>query len=547
MADCSSTIDPDVLAAQMGDLPRATDRVRLVGLDHLARVQGARLGASERRLALVQAKRPDEGEEIARAQTAVTVETEAKRSYTLAVGTAEIDAPRRAPGAAVIHGRVIAADGTPAAGLTVAAIEPSGSVRRFSCTDAKGYFLLNLPLGDQPSASVFLQVSDANQTILYRGDELIALQDQGVTFRVIQLGTTARSPCPEPPERALMPDLLGQPEGTAVATLGRLGLKLGQRLTQRDPERAGLVVSQTPGAGEPIDGKTSVTLVIGTAEPADTAAVPDVVGRTRDEGEAMLKKAGLTTGAISTRPGDKPGVVLSQDPAAGVRVAPGTAVALVIAVQPPDDRVAVPDLVGQKQQEAERLLKGSGLVPGQVTMREDERVGLVLDQNPPAKTPVAKGSAVNYAVGRRARTEEIAVPSLLGTTASEARATLAKSRLQLGEVSGNAKGRVTEQKPAAGTTVPVGSTVAVTLALANRGTGVGVKIATHVTEHPSFASVGLDARAVRTKLAAGANTRDTAQCLAELPDAELQALFEIENSKQTRAFRRMLKDGLKTL
>lgn len=547
MVDCSSTIDPDVLAGQMGDLPRATDRLRLVGLDHVARVQQARVGASERRLALVQARRPNEGEEIARAQTALAVETHAQRSYGLAVGTAEIDAPRRTPGTAVIHGRVIAADGTPAAGLTVAAVEPSGSIRRYTCTDTRGYFLMSLPLGDQRPVVVFLQVSDAGQAVLYRGDEAITLADQAVTYRLIQLGTTRRDPCPQPPERTLMPDLLGQPEASAMAMLGRLGLKVGQRLTQRDPERAGLVVSQTPAAGEPIDQNTSVTLVIGNADPADTIAVPDVVGLRRDEAQEKLKEAGLAVGEFSTRPGNEPGLILSQDPVAGVRVAPGTAVSLVIAAQaPPDDRVAAPDLVGQKLEVADRLLDDAGLVRGQVELREDDRAGLVLDQKPPAQTPVPKGSAIDLVVGRQAETEQATVPDLVGSTLSNAREILARSRLQLGEVTGPANGRVTEQKPASGSTVPVGSMVAVTLVVASRNT-FGGRLATAVTGDPGFAALGLDARAVHARLITAANSPDTAKSLAALPETELQARFEIKNRKQARDFRRMLNDGLKGL
>ena len=58
-------IDPESLAEQMGDLPKAGDRLRLVGLDHVARMQQARVGAANARLALAQARRPDDGETIA--------------------------------------------------------------------------------------------------------------------------------------------------------------------------------------------------------------------------------------------------------------------------------------------------------------------------------------------------------------------------------------------------------------------------------------------------------------------------------------------------
>ena len=45
MATRKPMVEASALAEQMGDLPTAVDRLRLVGLDHASRVQQARLGA----------------------------------------------------------------------------------------------------------------------------------------------------------------------------------------------------------------------------------------------------------------------------------------------------------------------------------------------------------------------------------------------------------------------------------------------------------------------------------------------------------------------
>ncbi len=544
--------DPDSLAEQMGDLPRASDQLRLVGLDHASRVQGARLGATSRRLALVQARRPDDNAAIAGLENRVAVETQALRSFQLAAQAAEIEVPARIAGTAVIHGRVFAEDGTPSTDVTVAAIDATGRSQRYACTDAKGYFRLNLPVTPDRSSAVFLQVSGPDQAVLYRDSEAAPLVDQGVTYRQIQLGAAGKPPCKEPPQRATMPDLLGQPETVAIATLGRLGLTLGQRLTQRDPERAGLVLSQEPAAGSPIDGKTSVTLVIGVAEAADTVTVPDVVGASRDEAAATLKKAGLEVGAVSTVPGDKPGTILKQDPAAGIAVAPGTAIALVVAVEKPDERIAVPQLVGTTLEEAERLLKQAGLARGRIELRDDRRVGIVLAQLPQAGSPAEKGSSVDLVVGRKAEVARAQVPDLRGTTLTEARAALDKAQLTLGEVSGPQNGRVIEQKPGPGTTVAAGAAVAIALARAAVGgattASVSTRLASAMAADRDFATLGIDTKALATLLAkAKVETAKAAQALADMVETELQKHLELQNRKQARDFRRMLKAGLERL
>jgi subtilisin family serine protease len=67
------------------------------------------------------------------------------------------------------------------------------------------------------------------------------------------------------------------------------------------------------------------------------AIVPSVVNRPQSEAAATIVSAGLSVGAVTTAPSTTvpAGSVISQTPAAGTRVAPGTAVALVIATAPP--------------------------------------------------------------------------------------------------------------------------------------------------------------------------------------------------------------------
>lgn len=550
MAERKPPLDPSTFAEQMGDIPTATDRVRLVGLDHASRVQKARQGAVGRRLALTRARRADNQTEIARLEAAVATEARAQQGYRIAAQTAEVEVPGRKPDAFVLHGRVFQPDGVPASELTVAAINADGQVNRFTCTDAKGYFRMDMPseaTDDHAGETVFLQVSDADQAVLYRGDEAIEPHRGGVVYREIRLSGERLPPCPLPPDRATMPNVLDRPESGAVAVLNRFGLDVAQRLTQQAPGRVGLVVSQEPPAGTPITADTSVTLVIGVAEQADTIIVPDVTGRSRDEAQARLKEAGLAVGQITTRPGEPVGTVLSQNPKAGTRVSPGTAVSLAIATRPEEDRVEIPDLVGRKQPTAEDLLREVGLTRGRLTFRDDAQAGVVLDQEPKAGTLVSAGARVDLVVSRRSEAERTEVPNLRGRPLEAAKEILAATRLRLGEVDGPENGRVIAQDPTAGQPAAIGSAVHVKLSRRDepRPEDFVDRLTKHIAEDRMFETLGMSQENLRELLIARQVTSaDSAKRTVELEDAAIQELFRLHNRNQARSFRRMLREAI---
>ena len=540
-------VEPEALAEELAQIPPAADRVRLVGLDHAARVQKGRLGATQRRLALTLARRPDDAVAIATLETSLRAEQRVARAYQAAVQKGEIEIPGRDQALFVLHGRVFDQQGAPADQLTVSAIDAEGGVRRFTCTDANGYFRMDLPAQSDDTApkAVFLQVSDADQAVLYRGDEAITPAPGGVVYREIRLSGDRLGPCPIPPDRATMPHLLDRPEVEAVAILGRLGLKVGQRLTQRAPERVGLVISQEPAAGTPITAATSVTLVIGTVEQGDTVAVPNIVGRTVPEAEKLLKEVGLKLGQRSEKPGDPVGTVLDQSPAAGTRVSPGSAVNIVIAIAPPDDRIEVPELVGKSLQDAEKILKKVGLQVGRVSFRDDDRVDQVLEQAPKAGDRVAKDTAVDLIVGRTRDVERTKVPRVTGQTLPGAAAILEAARLKLGQVSGAQEGKVTQQKPAAGTEVTIGTPVDLQL---TGGRAFVDRLTRSVTADRSFATLEVAPTDLRTRLVeAKVTTPKAAARVVEMENQQLQATFGLRNLTHARSFRRMVRDALAQL
>ncbi len=149
----------------------------------------------------------------------------------------------------------------------------------------------------------------------------------------------------------------------------------------------------------------------GDGAPARTTAdvvVPALAGATRDDAERQLQEVGLTGRYLEAESTSAPvGTVVSQDPAAGVRIPTGSIVAVTVSsgppavtTPPPSTTVTVPDLAGRTVDDAAAELARVGLRPGAVTQeaRSDVPAGTVLSQDPAAATQVPAGTAVDVVI-----------------------------------------------------------------------------------------------------------------------------------------------------
>src|SRR6185295_12279198 len=150
------------------------------------------------------------------------------------------------------------------------------------------------------------------------------------------------------------PDVVGQPVGSARATVEKSRLRVGRETTQLTSERApGTVLGQDPKPGTPLQPGAVVNLVIATpprivAVPAPSqnlpiervpqppqrteVIVPNVIGQPAEVASAILAKPGLTIGDRRRQDSDAPaGTVIAQFPAAGTRVRPGASVDVTVA------------------------------------------------------------------------------------------------------------------------------------------------------------------------------------------------------------------------
>ena len=132
---------------------------------------------------------------------------------------------------------------------------------------------------------------------------------------------------------------------------------------------------------------------------------------------------------------------------------------------PPVQQVAVPPVVNEQQAAAEALLEDAGLEVGEITPRETtnaDQVGVVLESSPAPGAEVDAGSEVALVVG--AAPDTIAVPPVVGLNVEDARTALTTAGFT-GSINtqqvdnAQPEGTVTAVDPAAGTTVPPGTAV----------------------------------------------------------------------------------------
>lgn len=191
--------------------------------------------------------------------------------------------------------------------------------------------------------------------------------------------------------------------------------------------------------------------------------IPNLVGLTTDDAKRELEKVGLVmeTGETRLHSGSPAGTVLEQSPAPGGREPEGSTVTLVLSGG--QKNVAVPNVVGSRQADAERALEAAGFSIGQVTELPSEQPrGEVIATRPISGQQVTIPSAVALTVS--SGPEGIAVPDVLGYPAEQARRALEALGLTVDIEGGGGpqsplEGTIEEQRPTGGTRVPRGSRV----------------------------------------------------------------------------------------
>jgi serine/threonine-protein kinase len=132
------------------------------------------------------------------------------------------------------------------------------------------------------------------------------------------------------PKEVSVPEVTGEPQASATATLAAAGLKVTASKREVAEPAAGTVISQSPLAGTQLKLGGQVTIVV--AQALKQVAAPSVVGQSEAQAVTTLTGAGFASRTVSRTVTDpsKVGIVVQQSPGAGRKLPPGATVTIAV-------------------------------------------------------------------------------------------------------------------------------------------------------------------------------------------------------------------------
>ena len=289
-------------------------------------------------------------------------------------------------------------------------------------------------------------------------------------------------PTPTPSATVTMvdvPDVSGQDEDSARKTIEDAGLKFAKNEVANDTVSAGLAVSSDPEKGTKIASGSTVTVHFSTG--SAMVKVPDLEGKSQSDARKALKDAGLEAGNVTQE--DSATVakdrVIYTNPLTDTSVERGTTVDIVVST----GKASVPDVTGQDEATAKKTIEDAGLQfkRGDDVASDVER-GKAVSSDPAAGSSASAGDTitVHFSTGAAATptpSAMVTVPSNLnGKTVDEVTKELQKVGLTVGSKVSQPSDKVDADKvigtdPQAGTQVPAGSGVNLTVSSGKDGGG----------------------------------------------------------------------------
>jgi eukaryotic-like serine/threonine-protein kinase len=140
------------------------------------------------------------------------------------------------------------------------------------------------------------------------------------------------------PQRAAIPNLVGQSEHAADVNISRRGLQVGSVATLHFPgAEPGTVVAQSPPPNAKNAASPKINLIVAAADNVPQYVMPNFVGKPLAESTDLLEAAGFTVGKVQgvvTAPGSgearATGTIVRQHPAAGQKIAKGAMVSFEV-------------------------------------------------------------------------------------------------------------------------------------------------------------------------------------------------------------------------
>jgi eukaryotic-like serine/threonine-protein kinase len=200
-----------------------------------------------------------------------------------------------------------------------------------------------------------------------------------------------------------VPKLVGMTQLEAEAALADRGLRLeveSRFYGTNVPE--GRVLSQSPTPGTVVRRGWRVRVAESLGPPR--ATVPNVIGQSSRAAEINVRRRGLEVGKLAivrlpNLPGDQ--VVAMSPPPDAMGSSPR--VSLLLTASSESEAILMPNLVGKRASEAEKMIEQLGLRwpnTSRVELRPAERQQIVRRQIPAAGSKVSRGATVKLEITR---------------------------------------------------------------------------------------------------------------------------------------------------
>ncbi|MFD5829969.1 Stk1 family PASTA domain-containing Ser/Thr kinase [Lentzea sp. NPDC060358] len=295
-----------------------------------------------------------------------------------------------------------------------------------------------------------------------------------ITSNVMNSGSEAT-------EKASIPSIVGLSPLEAKENIRKAGLIAAQEDVACEPgpngaaakcnaDQINKVIGTNPPEGTQVTKGSTVTISVGA--PPGEGTVPDLVGKTPQEAQAILDKDPngfkLTQAADQVEVDDasKAGKVAGQNPASGLKLKKGGQITIQLGRAP--DKVNVPNVIGSSVDDARQTLIGSGFKVNVEDVDSPKDKDEVLSQTPTGNTKVAKDTTVTLKISRG---NQLEMPDLTGLTQREAETKLKSlgwnGNLNVEEqqvTNPQQKDKILTQNPARGQAFGKGSTVTITVA-----------------------------------------------------------------------------------
>lgn len=265
-----------------------------------------------------------------------------------------------------------------------------------------------------------------------------------------------------------VPNVVGMTEDDAKETLNDegLGFKVVSREESKEYEK-GRVSEQKTEAGEEVAKNTTIEVVVSSGLVGDSITVPDVSGMTEDGAQSALENAGFRniSSEFTYHDSVPSGQVIGTTPEANAEATEDTEI--VMQVSKGAERKTVPNVVGQKDADAQNAIKSAGLSVGTVTYEYSDSVaqGIVISQSVDGGKKVSAGTTVDLVISNGPEpAAKVNVPPVTGTSESNARQLIQNAGLSVGTVtyqhsSSVAAGYVISCSPGVGSGVDEGTSV----------------------------------------------------------------------------------------